>query len=221
MAGAKELKGDIVEDMLKRRIRSVKTHAAINGVTGTIAGAASLITASRWWGYPILVPCIISSILCNYMWRRKIGYDRPLVRQDLSVDKISLIEELRFVSFAREILQRAPLDSLPKLISDSESLPSVVRFLLKKDLFEDFCIRLLQDASLSTSLFGPTGEELTVDTESLLTADKLFIPRLLEIAQTTVSEKGPTHFKYRERYLLETLGCYLCIPQVETASEKC
>jgi hypothetical protein len=220
VAGSKELKGDIIEGTLKRRIRSVKTHAAINGVTGTIAGAASLITATKWWGYPILVPCIVSSILCNYMWRHKIGYDRPLVRHPLNVDKISLIEELKFVTSARHILQRAPLDSLPKLISDPVTLHSVVQFLFKEDLFEDFCIRLLQDASLSTSLFGPSEEELTIDTEALLRSDKLFVPRLLEIAQTTVGEKGPTQFKYRERYLLEALGCYLCTFRSETVVEK-
>jgi hypothetical protein len=219
-AGAKELKGDIIEGALKRRIRSVKTHASINGVTGTIAGAASLITATEWWGYPILVPCIVSSILCNYMWRHKIGYDRPLVRHPPSVDKISLIEELKFVTFARHILQRVPLDSLPQLISDPVTLPSVVQFLFKEDLFEDFYIRLLQDASLSTSLLGPLEEEMAIDIGSLLRADALFVPRLLEIAQTTVSEKGPTQFQYRERYLLEALGCYLCTFRSETASEK-
>ena len=70
---------------------------------------------------------------------------------------------------------------------------------------------------MSTALFGISNEELTIDPQSLLTADELFVPRLLEIAQTSVGETGVTHFQDRERYLLETLGCYLCAPAVETS----
>lgn len=79
VAGVKELKEDTIKRALECRIQTVKTHAAINGVTSTIAGAASLVTATLWYGYPILVPCIIPSIFCNYIWRHRIGYDRPLI----------------------------------------------------------------------------------------------------------------------------------------------
>jgi hypothetical protein len=221
VAGAKELKVDTVERMLKQRIRTVKTHAAINGVTGIVAGAASLVTATLWYGYPVLVLCIISSILCNYIWRHRIGYDRPLIRQTMRMDKISLIEELKSVSSARQILKEAPPESLLKLVPDPESITSIIEFIIKNNLFEDFCIRLLQDTSLSTSLFGTSKEGLTIDPQSLLTADKLFVPRLRGIAQTSVNEMGSTCFQYRERYLLEVLGCYLCSSAAETTSEKC
>ncbi|KAL1969777.1 hypothetical protein VTN77DRAFT_7286 [Rasamsonia byssochlamydoides] len=55
LAGVKELKADSIGRVLERRIREVKTHAAINGVTGLVAGGASLVTATLWYGYPILV----------------------------------------------------------------------------------------------------------------------------------------------------------------------
>lgn len=221
IAGAKELQSDIVEGMLKQRIRVVKTHATINGVTGIIAGAASLITATMWYGYPVLVLCIISSILCNYIWRHRIGYDRPLIRQTVRADKASLIEELKSVSSARKILEETPSESLLRLVSDPDSITSIIEFIIKNDLFEDFCIRLLQDTSLSASLFGTPKEGLTIDPQSLLTADKQFAPRFREIAHMSVSEMGSTCFQYRERYLLETLGCYLCSSGAETISEKC
>ena len=221
IAGAKHLKEDIVERLLKRRIRTVKTHAAINGVTGIVAGAASLITATMWYGYPVLVLCIISSIACNYMWRRSIGYDRPLIRQPQRVDMMSLIKELKSVASAQQILEEAPLESLCKLVWNPESIASILDFIIKHDLFEDFCARLLRDTALSTSLFGTLDEELTIDPESLLTADKLFLPCFLEIAQTTVSDMGSTRFRYRERYLLEALGCYLYSSGTKATSEKC
>ena len=221
ITGAKELKADILEGVLKRRVRIVKTHALITGVTGIVAGAASLITATLWYGYPILVPCIILSVLCNYIWRHRIGYDRPLIRKSLRVDKMSLIEELKSVTSARQILEEAPLESLLKLVSDPESIASIIEFMIKNDLFEDFCIRLLENTSLSTSLFGTSIEELRIDPESLFAADRLFLPRFLEIAQSSISEMGSTRLQYRERYLLEALGCYLCSPGLETTSEKC
>jgi hypothetical protein len=221
IAGAKELKADTIELALKRRVRTVKTHAAINGVIGIVAGAASLVTATLWYGYPILVPCIILSVLCNYVWRHRIGYDRPLIRKLPTADKISLIEELKSVTYAQQILEEAPLESLPKLVSDPESIASIIEFMVKNDLFEDFCIHLLKDTSLSTSLFGTSIEELTIDPQSLFAADKLFLPRFLEIAQSSVSEMGSTRFQYQERYTLEALGCYLCSPGLKTTSEKC
>jgi hypothetical protein len=220
IVGKKELEAGIVKLALKGRTRKVKTHAAVNGVTGIIAGAASLITATMWYGYPILALCILSSILCNYFWRKRIGYDRPLVRRITGADKITLIEELKSVISTRQILDLTPSRSLPQLVSDPESMASVIEFLTKNDLFEDFCTRLLNDTSLSTLLFGTLDEELTIYPETLSGANKLYIPRCIEIAEKLVKETGSIRFRYRERYLLETLGCYLCSAGAETTSEK-
>jgi hypothetical protein len=49
------------------------------------------------------------------------------------------------------------------------------------DLFEDFCVRLLRDTHLSR-LFGSLSEDVTIDSQSLITADGAYIPRILEIA---------------------------------------
>jgi hypothetical protein len=220
IAGPKELEADDVRQMLKNRTDTVKVHAAMNGVTGIVAGAASLVTATLWYGYVILAPCIISSAYCNYFWRHRIGYDRPFVRQEPRADEASLVKELESVISARQLLQEAPLESLSRLISDPESIASVMAFIVKNDFFEDFCIRLLEDTHLPTTLFRPSDETLIIDSQSLLTVDNLSIGRLLEIAQTCVRETGLTRFQYRERYLLETLGCYLCTPAVGTTSEK-
>jgi hypothetical protein len=220
IAGPKELEADTVRQMLKNRTDTVKVHAAMNGVTGVVAGAASLVTATLWFGYVILAPCIISSAYCNYFWRHRIGYDRPFGRQELRADEASLVKELESVISARQLLQEAPLESLSRLVPDPESIASVMEFVVKNDFFEDFCIRLLEDTHLTTALFRPADETLIIDSQSLLTVDNRSIGRLIEIAQTCVRETGLTRFQYRERYLLETLGCYLCTPGVGTTSEK-
>jgi hypothetical protein len=219
-AGKKELKAETVGQMLENRTNSVRIHAAMSGVTGIVAGIASLITATMWWGYVILAPCIISSIYCNYLWRHRIGYDRPIDRQVLKAEKTYLAEELKSIASALRALEDAPSELLPRLVSDPESIASVIEFILKNDLFEDFCIRLLEDPDLPTALFSPLDETLVIDSQSLSTADDRSIRRLLEIAQVCVGEMGPIRFQYRERYLLETLGCCLRVPEVETTSEK-
>ena len=221
IAGANELKEDTVERALNHHIRRFKTHSAINGVVGIVAGGASIVTATLWYGYPILVPCIILSIIRNYVWRHNIGYDRPLIRERFGLDKISLIKELKSVTSAQQILKDAPSESLRQLVSDLESIASIVVFMRKNDLFEDLCIRLLKDTALSLSLFGSLDKELKINIQSFLTVEKQFVPCFLEIAQTTVDEMGLKRFQYRERYLLETLGCYLCAPGSVSSAEKC
>ncbi|KAF8860182.1 hypothetical protein BDZ45DRAFT_649031 [Acephala macrosclerotiorum] len=217
ITGAKELEADTVKRMLKNRVDSVKLHAAVNGIAGAVAGAASIVTATLWWGYVVLAPCIVSSILINYLWRHRIGYDRPFVRRVLRVDGHSLVAELKFVASAQRVLEE---ESLSRIVSDPKSITSIMELIIKNQLFEDFCIRLLKDPELSVALFGPFNEIVTIDSKSLLIADDLSVCRLLEIAQACFSEMGPTCFKYQERYLLETLGCYLCISEVGTTLGK-
>ena len=219
IAGARALDAKD-EHLLHRRTRTVKRHAALNGVTGIVAGAASLITSSMWWGYPILIPCIISSICCNYIWRHRIGYSRPLVQQAMRADRTSLARDLNLVTATQQTLKDAPLDSLSAVVSDPDSIPSILDFIVTNDLLEDFCIRLLKDTALSISVLGPLSDNLTVNFESLLIADKQLQPQLREIAQITITDMGLTRLQYRERYLLEAIGCYLCASESIASQEK-
>ncbi|TKA77917.1 hypothetical protein B0A49_05464 [Cryomyces minteri] len=185
-ARARILKQGTVNRLLRDQLYTVKIHAAMNGMTGVVAGVASLITATMWWGYIVLAPCIISSIFCNYVWRHRIGYDRPLAQQPLELSRVSLVEELEFIVFARRILEEAPSDSLLKLVSNPKSIALVIDFIVKNNLFEAFCIRLLEDTTLSAALFGTLKQEMTVDSNTLLMVDEPSVPRLLEIAQTVI-----------------------------------
>jgi hypothetical protein len=116
IAGAKALNEGMAAVLLKRRVRAAQMYAAINGVTGIVAGAGSLITATMWWGYVMLIPVIISSISCNYIWRHKIAYERPLLQRRLEMSKASLLTELEFIVLVRQTLEEAPSESLRRLI---------------------------------------------------------------------------------------------------------
>ena len=212
IAGAKQLDADFVQHILLPRIRTIKLHAAINGLTGVVAGVASLITATQWWGYVVLLPCIFSSIWCNYFWRHMVGYERPVLQQLVRIEKASLVQEVEFVSVARQMLEEAPAsDPLQRLVSESTSLAVIVEYIVANDLFEDLCIRLLRDKSLSTTLFGAqTDERLTIDSQMLLHTDPGCVPHLMEVMYSCIKHSGRKRLIYRQRYLLEELGCYLC-----------
>jgi hypothetical protein len=218
-AGASQFKSDdIVEKLLQRRANRVKVHAVLNGITGIVGGAGSLVSATMWWGYVILIPCITSSIVSNYLWRHRIGYDRPFARQLPKIDKELLAQELRYVMYCQRILEDEQPTPLGKLVSDPGSISEVLDFLIMNQLFQDFCSHVLADGELATALLGDMGDQVTVDSQSLVDVDDP--SRLLEIAQKCVSERGLTAMKYRERNILETLGCCLCHSEPESGFDN-
>ncbi|KAH8685412.1 hypothetical protein BGZ60DRAFT_364601 [Tricladium varicosporioides] len=208
-AGLGELKGDEVLPLLIRRTRRVKAHAVMIGISGIVAGGASLTTAKFWYGYPLLVPCIIMSAICNYMWRTRIGYDRQLLQRRPQIDKASLVQELQIHIFLRKLVKHPPPDLLHQIVPDADSMASILEFLVSHDLFTDFCARLLKDSPLVIAALGPLAGEIEITSQRLLDANSACYPRFVQIAETTIIEMGDIRFKYRERYLLETLGCFL------------
>lgn len=218
-AGAKILRvGSVASRMLRCRVRTIQIYNVVVGMSDLVSGAGSLITATRWWGYAMLIPVIVSSISCNYIWRHKIGYERPLVQRAPHISLMSLLKELEFVQSVQQILEEMPSESLRKVVVDPQSIGAVVEFLKTNDLFEDFCLRLLGEAQLA-ALFRVSETEVRIDSQSLVTIDKIYVPRVLEIAQMCVSESGLLHFQYRERYLTEMLGYYLERSQAEISKE--
>lgn len=215
----KAAKKEMLSAMFRRRIRRLKIHATVNAIGGVTAGAASMVTATHWEGYPVLLPCIISSMACNYMWRKRIGYERPLAQQKLEIDKASLVGELEHITSTRKIFKTAdPAEWFSKIIPDPDSLTLILPFFKTNDLFDDFCLRLLKNDTLS-SLLGRRNE-VTID-EQMILADKELYPGIRLVAEETLRKTGPLRFKYRERYCLEALGCYLCSIRPVEAAEKC
>ena len=221
IAGSQKLKAKDVEILQRDRIKTIKTHATLNGLTGIIAGIAGLITATMWQGYVALVPCIVSAIYCNYIWRKKVGYERPSILQSPSVESpLSIVEEIQLAALAQRLLKETPVKAFGTIVSEPESFSCVMDFIVMNGFFEDFCIRILRDLDLTIALFGSLPQELDIDSRNLLTAERPSIHRLFEIAETCVVETGPAKFQARERFLLERLGCYLCIAGSTDDSER-
>lgn len=84
LADSKSGRGRDLAQATKAHSRNVQIHAMVNGITGVLGGAGSLMTASAYifpvavWGYVILLPCAISAFTVNVYWRLKVNYDRDI-----------------------------------------------------------------------------------------------------------------------------------------------
>lgn len=209
-----------ISQMLRNRTSSLQMHAALNGVGGVVAGAAALVTATMWWGYVVLVPCVVTSGLVNMFWRRCVGYERPLVvREITSIDQDAVLEALRYASTCRERIQRGELtegrDAFSVLVADTASLPNALEVIRKNSLMEDFCFRLLHDVGVlerlrSTYPPGPDGVPMVDWDQLLATENEAWVSILRSVAKETINGSALQSFIYQERHLLEVLGCYMC-----------
>ena len=218
IAVTKELEAGRVERMFSNRIATVQLHAALNGIAGAVAGAASLVTATMWWGYVVLAPCIISSIIANYLWRCRVGYTHIFVRQ-IPMDRMPLVEELEHIASVQQAFGKGPRAALPQLVSNPESFSCLLEFITRNELFENFCTYVLKDAELVVAI-GSSNDTVTIDSNGLLGVDERLTSRLLEMAKVCIKEMGPTCISYRERYHLEALGCYMSVSVVKPTSEE-
>lgn len=212
-----------ISQMLRNRTSSIQFHAALNGLTGIVAGSAALATATQWWAYVVLGPCIITSGMVNIFWRKRVGYERPFVLGQISsIDQDIVFEALRYANECHRRVLRAEAagegDAFTTLVPDTTSLLCALDVIRKNNMFEEFCIRVLEDRELSGRLFGnavfdtqSSGHGPTIDWHNLAALDdQVLMIRLLRMAKKLLNEAAPKCFEDQERHLLEVLGCYMC-----------
>lgn len=212
-----------ISQMLRNRTSSIQVHAALNGLTGIVAGSAALVTATQWWAYVLLLPCIITSGTVNIFWRKRVGYERPFVLGQISsIDQDIVFEALRYANECHRRLLRVQAsgesDAFTALVPDPTSLLCALDVIRKNNLFEDFCLRVLEDRELSERLFGhsvfATESSVygpTIDWHEFSALDdQVLTIKLLKIAKDLINRVALKCFRYQERHLLEVLGCYMC-----------
>lgn len=205
------------EDIRRRlhtRFRRFQWHAIVNGVNGLVAGAASMVTAERWWGYVVLIPCIISLVMCNYFWRKKLGYDRPILNH-MSLAKMQLmplVEDLEYVIAMQRGL-REPDTALPAMV-EYDSLDSILQFIVRNRMLDTYCDALAKDKKTrgllqELPISGDPPHQITITLDVLFrlsTSKPSHAPLLLEHAKRFLQTQGVRIFTHRERHLLELLG---------------
>ncbi|UKZ95689.1 uncharacterized protein TrAFT101_010511 [Trichoderma asperellum] len=217
-AAARAIPGTQSLALIKRRSRNVQIYASINGTATTLGGVGSMITATRWWGYVILIPVILASVFCNHWWRTRAGYSRrdlvPFGLSIMSVDELSTA--LEFAARAQVKIKEQKKTPINPFVSDPSSLRSILTFIQEQELLEPFCMRLVEDAGLRTTIGYPNNPAaIEIQAASLLNLPKECHPAIIQVAQDTVRKTGPKHFQYRERYAAELLGTYLAISRQE------
>lgn len=95
--------------LVQQREGRVKTHALINGISGMLGGIGSLMTATAYihphavWGYLILIPCVVSAMFANIMWRKRINYDRDLT-EPVALDGETLLLDTGYAALRERLV---------------------------------------------------------------------------------------------------------------------
>ncbi|KAI9933538.1 hypothetical protein ASPWEDRAFT_43361 [Aspergillus wentii DTO 134E9] len=196
---------------LHTRFRRFQWHSVANAVNGLVAGAASMVTATMWWGYTVLIPCIISLILCNYFWRHKLGYDRPMVSTSSPSSASSsptpllpIMDDLACVSSIHTAL--ASDNPLPRTVINLDSLDSVVQFIVHHQMFDAYCEFILRDTKIYKTIFASQAELVLSPEDILRIRHPDNVRLMLDRSNRFLRVVGRKLFAYRERYLLEVVG---------------
>ncbi|PWY77827.1 integral membrane protein [Aspergillus eucalypticola CBS 122712] len=211
-------------DRLHRRFQYFQLHSLVSGITGLVAGAASMLTCKRWWGYVMLIPCMIFEVGCNQFWRVQLGYDRPIVTEQ---PHWGLIPDFKASKEDDEEKDSVLLDTLASVIAmqnalgphptamidvDWSSLDSLLSFIVHNHLFDSLCGWLATHSSVPKDFhynlfrFCADYTEITLTLADLRNLPEVEHPRLLDLVRNFLYTEGRQVMIGRERYLLEMVG---------------
>lgn len=206
-AASKAISGTKAMALVYRRSRMIQAYCTINGTATLLGGAGSLMTATRWYGYVILVPVVIMSPICNLFWRRLIGYTRDYTRARLHLSTESLLSTLHFVNEVQLQLEEKNLDFLS--VEQQDMWPEMLAFIQHYGMMEGFCCRLLADAELSPHFVDETVQDVNISTSTLGSAPVEIHEQLTQLALQHIRDAGRRHFINVQRFNTELLSIYL------------
>ncbi|PHH64266.1 hypothetical protein CDD81_4750 [Ophiocordyceps australis] len=209
--------------LVRQRVRHVQIFCIVNGSATLLGGAASMLTASYWWAYVILIPVIVSSLFCNLWWRRRLGYTRAQPRLDDSpLELADLASRLEFAAMAEHVMRsNSHASNLDVLVgSPSASLPlsRVLHILAQHALLDTLILDLVSSSpeaadhltrlSASTPANGSDAVEYQIGEGHLAALPESMHAQIISLANACVGRAGARHFGNRKRWLAELLGTY-------------
>ncbi|KAL4931004.1 uncharacterized protein BDV17DRAFT_30287 [Aspergillus undulatus] len=196
-----------IRPKLRQRFRRFQWHAGINGLNGIVAGMASMVTAKMWWGYVVLIPCIIVMIAGNLFWKWKLGYDRPV-----NVDLLDGLLAGEKSTTDYDGLDNV-LDSLAALEAgrirlrefvNAMSLETSLSFIEEHQMLEYFCPWIARRWP-SHPLFVED-KTVKISCEELKGGSVDERTRMGDECQLFLRREAAVLLEHRERYLLELVG---------------
>ncbi|KAL4982043.1 hypothetical protein BDW68DRAFT_171444 [Aspergillus falconensis] len=206
-ACARDPTAQSVRAKIRHRVRRFQWHAAVNGMTGLVSGMASMVTAKMWWGYVVLIPCVIVMIASNLFWKMKLGYDRPIslnppdrgaaeeknAGQDDNA--VEMLDSLANVQEARIRLQH---------LAEAGSLEANLTFISENEMLHSFAVYLSQNYS-DHRLFVAS-KRVVLSEEDLTGGSDAEQARMEQETRRFLHKEARTLLDHHERYLLELIG---------------
>ncbi|PHH92898.1 hypothetical protein CDD83_3729 [Cordyceps sp. RAO-2017] len=211
-ATRRSLRGTKAAALVRRRARTVQAFCVVNGTAAVLGGVASLLTATQWWAYVMLIPVIAASVFCNVWWRRRVGYSRaksPAGANEFpALSLANLVVEVESAARAGAAIRGRKASPIDEFVADPTSLAQVLRFLQRNMLLEVFCLKACSVPHLCRALGADQDTEVTIGVDQLLAVSKECQATLLEMARECAEELGSENLEYRQRYTAELLGTY-------------
>lgn len=199
----------IVDEAIRKRATRVfryhQEYAFLNGITLLVSGAGSLISSTMWWGYVILIPCIVSSVYCNYLWRKKVGYNRILFRFD-SRAPTDALERIATTISVQQQIERA---SVSEVCGDL-STNVLIRLITHTGMLEAIGLHLLNKKESATKAVVSEQAYIDVDYQTLGVFRR---ESILDAVDVHMSKSGMQEVVDQERLLYELLGSHLSVKQ--------
>jgi hypothetical protein len=203
------LQDGVPKKLLLLRGQRIHKHAILTAVVCLVSGALSMVTPTHWWPYPILLICGLAFLYSTWVYRTQIGYERPLLTDDASLDEASLIVEICFLESVKEALQQNS-DAWLALHPEDPSMSDLLQFVIRCDLFEHLCCQLLNESCLVKKYFDGLPPTTITSRQMLLEIDKPEdIAEVISSARSCLERYGARQVNIRKRYLLEALGSCL------------
>jgi hypothetical protein len=196
-----------IRTMVLQRYRRLQWHSAINGLNGLVAGMASMVTARMWWGYVVLIPCVIVMISGNLFWRRKLGYDRPIQLEfpSSTVKDEKLDEDDACCDILDTMASNKAAQHTLLRIVETGSPETMVAFIVLNQIFQSFCEWISHEWP-DHRAFAASPDTLHISHYDMLDGTTEKQARMETECRRFLTTVGITLLDHRQRYLLELAG---------------
>ncbi|CAG9978690.1 unnamed protein product [Clonostachys byssicola] len=193
---AEKLEGQPVLHQLHRRFLSTQIYAAASGSTTLLGGVGGMMTPTLWMGYVVLIPVIISSFACSFWWKKRLAYNRPFTGRTFGLEESSIIVELECLAELQAKLEAGK--GIDHIVNDPHCLFSLLDYITRNDMFEDFVISLAGDQTISDALFSSSQGPLEITNTALLELPRKLHPAVVDSARAFINNYSFQRLTKRE-----------------------